>query len=134
MKEIVNPAILLFLMLFLFSGFSCNRDNICTMEFVMITVTVYEKDNSIAEIDKYYVIKHKTSDTVPTNLYSSYPGLDMHGIILFTDNEAKYTDNRGNEFILHCYRDTVLIVNSLYKIKYNGCHVELVNGETEIFL
>ena len=130
-KSVIYILIFSFL---LFIGYSCNNEKICTMEFRMIQVTVKESDNSIADIDKFCVVKALNGDTILTDESTFYNDPYLEGLTIFTDNEMKYTNTNGCEFILTCYKDTALIVNEKYTIKHDDCHIELLSGKTLIKL
>jgi len=115
--------------------FSCKREKACTEEFRMLSVTIYNNDNSLFEPDAYYVVRMANGDTLFTRSNNPYNETFIEGIVIFTDNEMKYTNNKGGTlFMLTAYKDSVQLVNEQYLIKHDDCHFELVSGKTEIVL
>jgi len=124
---------ILFLLITLFS---CN-DNLpkaCTEEFRSIIVTIRESDNSIAEIDSYFVVKTANNDTILTMNDTIYQDPFLQGHIVFTDNEMNFTNQTGSTFRFSAYQATEKVVDQLYTIRHDGCHIELISGEVEIIL
>jgi len=101
----------------------------------MLIVTVKNQDQTQAILDAYYVVRLTGNDTLFTHNKNPYNEPFFEGIVIFTDNEMKYTNNKGGElFRLTAYKDSIELVNEQYLIKHDDCHFELVWGKTEIAL
>jgi hypothetical protein len=111
--------------------FSCNENaqKACTEEFRSIVVTIKNPDDSIAEIDSFYMVKTLDNDTILTHNDTIYNDPFLTGIIIFTDNEMDFTNGAGSEFRLTAYQNSDLVVDELYVIRHDDCHIELVSGE-----
>jgi hypothetical protein len=115
---------------------SCDdsQQKACTEEFRAIVVTIKNPDDSIAEIDSFFVVRMSDSDTIITHNDTIYQDPFLNGIIIFTDNELDLTTTSGLDFRFTAYKNSEMVVDELYEIRHDECHVELVSGEEIIVL
>lgn len=94
----------------------------CTENFAFITVTV-----SGGDLDDFFTIREKTGDTIRNGKAwndSSYIVLDDHYV-----GKIK---NSTEDFTFKGFIGDALVVEELYKIKADDCHIKLVSGETKL--
>lgn len=105
----------------------------CTEEFRLITVSLENQAGQAVIPDTYYVVVHQPfHDTVITHENNYGTGPLSSEIILLTDNEMTFTTESGTLFKLTAYFNGVKRVNESYLIRNDGCHIELVIGNTTI--
>jgi len=114
---------------------SCKREIVCTEEFRSLHINIYEQDSLITP-DAWYMVRFLSNDTILNYQTSPYQNTDFQGgIVIFTDNEMKYTNSKeGEVFIFTAYRDTTHFIEELYIIKHDDCHFVLISGNTEIII
>lgn len=103
----------------------------CTDEFVMITVSINDADGNFIKPDEYYTVQEETGDTVMTHDQLFFEESEG-SVIIFTDSEQGHTGRKGVWFNLTAYKDGLLIAEEDYLIGFDGCHVALLEGNTEL--
>jgi hypothetical protein len=128
MKQLV-----LISLLFLFFA-QCKKGDgkMCTEEFRIITVSLESQTGQALIPDSYYVVHWPLRDTLITHENTYGTGPISSEIILLTDNEMSFTNESGILFKLTAYIDGVKRVDESYLIRNDGCHIELVIGNTAI--
>lgn len=115
------------------NSFTCGKEiKNCTEEFRMIIVNVNKVDNTPAEIDDYYMVRVFDKDTILSKSNNPYEDDFFEGITIFSDSEMNKTTEKGTEFILTSYWNEKLVVSERYIISNDQCHIQLVDGKTNI--
>lgn len=123
-----------FICLILFSLTQCKKGDgkMCTEEFRLITVSIENQAGQAIVPDRYYVVHWPTRDTLITHKNKYGTGPISNEIVLLSDNEMYYTNESGILFELTAYFEGVQRVDESYLIRNDGCHIELVIGNTTI--
>lgn len=128
MKKIKILNFLLILAIIMFvscKSESQNNSVVCTMEFRTITINV-QGDT----LDHFYTIKVTSGDTIRLNSgntfgSNTYPVLD--------DSYQSNIANRTEQFRFVGLKNNAIIVDELFTIKADLCHIEYVNGNQIIY-
>ncbi|MCX6304349.1 MAG: hypothetical protein NT040_05230 [Bacteroidetes bacterium] len=135
-----TTALLLIIMMPLF--LSCisqdKKDDVqCTMEYRMLMVSVKDPAALPVVLDRHYVVKSSTGDTLDFSKEDPYADSIYRiqgSYIIFTDGKMGMTSKEGALFEFHGLLNGVEIVNEKYLIGKNDCHVQLRSGNTAIII
>ena len=103
---------------------------ICTDEYVMIMVSIKDSDGNFIKPDEYY--RAGRNRRYGNNAWPIIFEESEGSIIIFTDSEQGHTGRKGVWFNLTAYKDELLIADEDYLIGFDGCHVALLEGNTEL--
>lgn len=123
---------------FLLLSFQCHRDDdfsYCTEEFRAVVVTITQNDTAV-KLDDYYV-KRMVDDHVILSLSKStylYANDFPEGVVIFTDDQMVMTSTEGMEFAFIGHLNGERVVDEIYHIRRDRCHIELVSGKLELYL
>ncbi len=123
--------------LVLFSCADTNNGLMCTEEYRMLTVTIYDSEMEPIILTDYYTLKTSTDEIIdfkPENQYIDSIYTINGTYILFTDSKMAEASKSGTEFRFQGFIDTLLVVNKPFIIRNDGCHIELVSGNPNIVL
>jgi hypothetical protein len=112
-------------MLALLSAGSCDKTIYCTEEFRMITVEVMGKN-----LDKTRTIRILTGDTLDMNRHSFAAGT----YVILTDAEMGLFRRKQEHFRFQGLIGDSLVVDEVYLIGHDECHIDLIEGRTRIEL
>lgn len=127
--------LLFFMSLILFSCTDSNDGLVCTEEFRMLTVTVNYSNQEPVLLTDYYTQKISTGEKIyfkPENEYIDSIYTNNGTYILFTDDKLGKVSRSGNEFQFKGFIDTIMVVNKTFIIRNDGCHIDLISGNTNI--
>ncbi|MCZ2277329.1 MAG: hypothetical protein LC117_05310 [Bacteroidia bacterium] len=98
----------------------------CTLEFRQISVKITGE-----KLDEWYTIRLKNNDTIRwetghTAGAEYYPVLD--------DSYQPKLEGKTEEFRFLGFKNNVMLVNEPFIISADKCHINLVNGKSEINL
>lgn len=114
---------------FMIAVISCtNRTDevICTMEFRTVNIKVNN-----ATLQDYYTIRETTGDTI-RNISGYQPDQNLYPVL--TDNYQPMIVNQTENFrFVGIISDTV-VVDEIFSIKADQCHIQYVSGNQEISL
>lgn len=131
----MKQILLISLVFLMFAQCKKGDEKACTEEFRLITVSLKNQAGQAIVPDSYYVVVHQPfHDTVITHENNYGTGRLSSEIILLTDNEMTFTTESGILFNLTAYFDGEKRVNESYLISNDGCHIELVIGNTTIIV
>ncbi len=99
----------------------------CTMEFRIISLEVIG-----AQLSAYYTIREATNDTIhlqaeSLDFFNSYPVLTDAEFVLFETNTLE-------NFRFIGFVDDVKLIEEVYSIGADQCHIFLAEGKTKIDL
>jgi hypothetical protein len=120
--------ILVFITFALFT--SCNRDKgtPCTEEYRYVTITV-----NGALLDDFFTIRNSNGDTIRHD-EDPFAGISDNVYIVLSDGYQNVIRNKVENFTFSGYLNDSLVVNELFVIKADECHIEYVSGKTEVSL
>jgi len=118
---------LLLICLFLFFSSCDDIQNACTNEFRTIGLNV--NGQSLSE---HYTIRINNNDTLRFENYGFYPTDNYYVVI--DDSYHHLLKNQAENFRFIGLINDSVVVNEVYFIKSDGCHVEKLNGVEEVNL
>jgi hypothetical protein len=131
----MKQLLLISLVILFFAQCKKGDGRMCTEEFRIITVSLENQAGQSIVPDSYYVvIQEPFHDTLITHENTYQTGPLSSEIILLTDNEMVYTNESGHLLKLTAYIDGEQRVNENYLIRNDGCHIELVIGNTTVVI
>ena len=108
-------------------GCSKKDDGIaCTEEFRSVTITV-----NGGVLDEYFTIRQSTGDTISIDK-DTIMGQNIYFVL--NDNFQQAIENKTEDFRFKGFINDTLVVEELFKIKADACHIEYVSGKTVINL
>lgn len=114
-----------FLVLFFIFNTSCKHKEIaCTQEFRMISITV--NGNQLSNV---YSVRQSNNDTIFNNQNSVF---DDSIYVVLDDNYLPQLKNQTDDFLFIGEIDGQKLVEELFVIKADHCHIEYVSGKTDI--
>lgn len=113
---------------------SCNKkmDELCTAEFRMVTVQITD-DGTVVLPDEYTVTSELTNEVILTH-NNSFNNYFTEDFVIFTDSEMQHTNEEGRLFRVKASKNNVQIMDEVYDIAHDNCHVILNSGNTAIEL
>ena len=125
---------LLTTLLFL-SFFSCKKTTYkqtceevaCDQYFNTVTLRVVNEQNSPITLDKYFTVRAKTGEVLNA---MSNPTAGNYTIL--TDSYTHNITGRTEKFIFTGLIDNEVVVNEVYHISADCCHITKQSGNTEI--
>lgn len=107
---------------------ACKKDDsvFCTMDFRTVSIEVQGGD----PLSRFFTIRMQTGDTITHEdlgvFENFYPVL--------TDNFQKVLENRSESFRFLGFVNDSLVVNELFVIGADRCHIEKISGKSKIEL
>ena len=117
-------AIISFFLLPLFIACNEKEEVMCTIEFRTVAITVNGTD-----LDQYYTIRESTGDTIRIDR-GNLPGNKTYPVL--DDNFQQTIKNTTENFRFRGFINGTIVVNELFVIKADDCHIEYVSGKTVI--
>ncbi|SFR56554.1 hypothetical protein [Maribacter stanieri] len=108
----------------------------CTLNFVTISVSVKDASGTAVALDSYEIIDTETGENLATNFNGEeYQYSKEQGIypILSDANRVQY-QNKSATLTFKGYIDNEEVINEVYEVGADCCHVSLITGNTEIVL
>ena len=104
---------------------ACKKEEACTEEFKIITVTITNFDGSPASFEELNLIRESNSDTISitNNGGAEYPLID-----------DSYDLAESENFLLRGYQQGMLVLSEPYIFGDDGCHVIMRSGKRNIAL
>lgn len=126
MKKYFKIFVIVIILLMLTSFCNENDDQfICTDEFRSVIITVNGRT-----LNKYFTIRESNGDTIRINrdyyLPNVYPVLD--------DTYQSKLENKIGNFWFKGFVNDSLVVNEIFVITADKCHIQYISGKTEINL
>lgn len=127
---------LLTTLLFL-SFFSCKKTTykqtceevVCDQYFNTVTLRVVNEQNSPITLNKYFTVRAKTGEVLNA-ISNPTPG----NYTILSDAYAHNITGRTEKFIFTGLIDNEVVVNEVYYISADCCHITKQSGNTEITL
>jgi hypothetical protein len=117
---------------------SCNQNGnclgtqACTEELRIITVDIYASNNSPVSLDSAYSI---LADGRSFSFENDDLLLGTSGTYtILTDAEMDHVEKRGTEVIFEGWIDQDKVISEVYLIGHDCCHIELLDGETNLII
>ncbi len=98
----------------------------CTEEFRSVTITV-----NGGVLDEYYTIRQSTGDTIRI---ADGGNIGQNICIVLNDSYQQAIENKTEDFLFKGFINDTLVVDELFKIKADECHIEYVSGKMEVNL
>ncbi|MFY0686882.1 MAG: hypothetical protein JXQ90_06940 [Cyclobacteriaceae bacterium] len=111
-------------------GSDCGGDLLCTEQLVTLGVTITENDAAVL-LDEATTTFVSTGEVIRPH---ADIGWGDGFYIIMTDAQFDSIEQSGTEVIFRGYINGDLIVEQTYTIGHDCCHVELIDGPTEIML
>ncbi|WP_424003719.1 hypothetical protein [Maribacter sp. IgM3_T14_3] len=111
-------------------------ETICTLNFVTITVSVKDASGEAIVLDTYMVIDNATVKDLAADLNGEeYQYLKEQGFypILSDANRIQY-QNTTATLTFKGFIANEEVINEVYEVGADCCHVSLISGNTEIVL
>jgi hypothetical protein len=121
-KIIAFSAILIFILLLACK--ESDKEDPCTMEFRTVGITV-----SGDSLTKYYTVRTSTKDTIINS--SGFSILSNYYVVL-DDNYLSKIKNSQDYFNFYGFINDTLVVNEVFLIKADHCHIEKLSGKSEL--
>lgn len=116
-----------FLVLFILLIISCkDKEQACTEEFRMISITVNGEG-----LSNVYTVRQSNNDTIINNQNSL---VDPNTYVVLDDNYLPKLKNQTDDFLFVGEIDGNKVVEEMFTIRADECHVEYVSGNTDIDL
>jgi len=111
-------------------------DIACTEIFVTINVTVKDASGVVIPLDDFKVLNVSTNEDLTRELSaSSFEMASQNGIYpLFGDEYAARFQNESLDIIFIGFIEGEEIVNAKFKVGADCCHVQLMEGDTDIVI
>jgi hypothetical protein len=129
--------LLIISLLILFSVNACIEDNgfACTMEFKAITIEIKDSLDNPVVLDDYYTQNNVTKEIL--RWQDKDPFWDSMNVangyyLLVSDSEMKWTKNKNINITFFGFIDSVKVIEEIYTISDNICHIYLVSGKQKI--
>ena len=118
---------LIFLLLSLLASCITRKDQVmCTEEFRSVTITVHGDT-----LDAHYTVRVSTGDTV----FSAGITFPWSGVyVVLDDSYRQPIENRTEDFRFTGYVGDTLVVDEIFRISADRCHISYVSGKTDIYL
>ena len=100
---------------------------LCTEEFRIISVKI-----TGGQFDEFYTVRKANNDTIRLNPFNGGSFEDFYPVL--DDSYHSKLKNDQDTFTFHGFLESQLLIKEDYIIKADQCHIELVNGKTEIQL
>jgi len=122
---------------FLLQAHSCHKDSeypstcgdiACTMIFAMVSVEVKDNNGHALVLDEYYTIREKDGEKIVTQ--SSIPTDGTY--VVLDDNFISTLTNKTELFRFIGKKNGVEVVNEVYEIQGDCCHVSKKSGSAVI--
>lgn len=135
MRKLISIS--LFLLSISIASFTCNKNvdpcehTMCTADFRMITIDIKDGLGNPYNLDK---VETKLGNTIiNTSVEPSVPLSSSYTIV--DDSNIKdfgYNNSANVEFFV--YKNNQVVYTSTFSIKTDCCHVEKVNGDSQIVI
>lgn len=134
---------LVFLSLFLVA---CNDKNdtelqdcsmtACTLNFVIITVSVKDTSDNVVVLDSYEIIDEVTGEDISVDFNNEeYQYFKEQGIYpVLSDAYRTRYQNSTATLTFKGYVANEEVINEAYEVGADCCHISLISGNTEIVL
>lgn len=108
----------------------CGTDRICTEIFKAVTVKVTDTAGAPIELDDYYTIREKTGERI------TGPGSIVENgyYVVVDDNFIATLMNKTEGFRFIGKKNGVEVVNEIYQITGDCCHVNKDNGKDTVII
>lgn len=103
------------------------KDAICTAMFAAVNVGIRDSNNIQVELTDYYTVNTKNNDTIRP--VSTWP--DGYYTVL-DDNYLQKMYNQGIDFRFIGFRNNAVVVNELFTISADCCHISKVAGKETV--
>lgn len=126
-------SILLLLSSPLFLATSCEKkkcapDTICTEMFAMITVRVVDQNGELVKLDEVYTVREGNAETIR-------PDQNMEGAYIVLDDSYRgKLQNDKDKFRLVGMKEGKKVVDELFVIGADCCHIQKIEGKEDIRL
>jgi len=124
-KNTAMRYLLMLSILAVISAGSCDKTVYCTEEFRMITVEVNGR-----KLDQARTIRLRNGDTLDIGSHGFHPGT----YVILTDAEMKLFQRKQEHFRFQGLIGDSLVVDEVYLIGHDECHISLIEGKTRIDL
>ena len=106
---------------------SCDEVQVdCTEEFILVAIKVNGE-----ELTDYFTMREATSDTIR---YINNSGLSVEHYIVLTDTYQPNFPDSQEDFRFIGILDSAVVVDEVFVIEADQCHINLVSGNTEVTL
>lgn len=131
---------LLLVFAIILTSFTCGKDDldppidcdgvICTLIFNMISVEVKDTNNTPVVLDDFYTVRVSTNDTIRM---SSTP-IDTGHYVILDDSYQQKLQNQSDDFRFYGVINSSIVVNELYTLSADCCHINKVSGSSIVTL
>lgn len=137
MKHILFTAALLLAAQGLMSTSGCNKNDrktnctgeeICTMIFAAVNVTVKDGAGQPVVLDEHYTIRKSTNETITSG--SDFPENGSYTVL--DDSYRQKLAGQTDEFTFVGKKNGQEIVREVYSISADCCHISRQSGKTEV--
>ena len=113
----------------------CPSNNICTEVYVTVAVNLKNQQGKAYTLDEYYTTKISSGEKLP-NLSDHSDSLQMNlGIYpVISDTQMRFTSKQGENFEFTGKKAGKVVVQKIFKIAHDCCHVKLMAGEPDIVI
>lgn len=128
-KEIQIILIFLFVSLLL----SCNK-RICDEMWASVIVRIIDSNENPVKLNLYYTIRLSDYDTIyyyPNDTHSAY-SFGFYQVI--DDKYQSILENKTESFNFIGFLNDSMIINELYEVSADECHIYKVSGKDKIIL
>ncbi len=136
---------LLILSFLFFTIVNCNENDdapsdidcsqvVCTEEFITIVITIKDDSAVAVPLDRFEVLDENTNEDISIPLSDSgfQNARETGQYPLYNDSFVSENQNTNRSIIFRGFIDSNEVVEALYVISTDCCHVSLASGNTEI--
>lgn len=104
------------------------KNAICTMMFASVNVHVLDTDSNNVKLSEYYTINIQTNDTI-RHAGDTWPD---EAYVVLDDSYTPRMYNKQYDFRFIGMSNGAMVVNELYTISADCCHINKVSGKTSV--
>lgn len=109
---------------------ACPPNTMCTMMFKSVSVLVTDANGTPVQLDEAYTIQTKTKETIRPEHHGSRDGY----YVVLNDSYQKKLENQKASFRFIGKKDGKEVVNQLFVIEADCCHINRLEGPEKISL
>ena len=101
---------------------------ICTMMFSSVNVNILDADSNAVKLSEYYTINIQTNDTI-RHTGDTWPD---GAYVVLDDSYTPRMYNKKYDFRFVGISNGAMVVNEIYTISADCCHINKVSGKTSV--
>ncbi len=130
MKKVASSFFLLVVSPFFWAGScekkACSEEVMCTEIFSMVTVQVTDQNGDAVLLDEVYTIRGNNAETIR-------PDQQAGGVyVVLDDSYRKKLENQKDDFRFIGMKEGKKVIEEVYSIAADCCHIQKISGNESI--